>query len=160
MNGYYLHSRKIFELYIGKPQMFLVCEVILFNARYNTAVVNGIRVNPGQCLMKYEEIAEISGVSLSAVRTALKRFVADGGISTENKGKNGILITLLPPFSCEGERVKAREKKGSKPVFQKGNNKKPPVPDPDASYDIARADARARATVPVLKKRDRWETNP
>jgi len=156
MNGYYLHSRRIFELYIGKPQMFLVCEVILFNARYNSAVVNGIRVNPGQCLMKYEEIAEVSGVSLSAVRTAIRRFVADGGIRTENMGKKGLLITLLPPFSCEGERVKAREKKENSPRHGKASGKKPvPTPDPDASYDIERAEARAREKVPVFKKRER-----
>ncbi len=156
MNGYYLHSRRIFELYIGKPQMFLVCEVILFNARYNSAVVNGIRVNPGQCLMKYEEIAEVSGVSLSAVRTAIRRFVADGGIRTENMGKKGLLITLLPPFSCEGERGKARAKKENSPRHGKASGKKPvPTPDPDASYDIERAEARAREKVPVFKKRER-----
>ncbi len=156
MNGYYLHSRKIFELYISKPQMLLVCEVILFNARYNTAVVNGITVKPGQCLMKYEEIAEVSGVSLSGVRTALKRFVSDGGISTENMGRNGLLITLLPPFSCDGERVKAKEKKDYK--AQKTNasgGRGVSAPDPDASYDIARAEARAREKVPVFKKKER-----
>lgn len=154
MNGYYLHSRKIFELYIGKPQMLLVCEVILYNARYNTAVVNGITVKPGQCLMKYEELAGVSGLSVSAVRTAIRRFVSDGGIRTENMGRNGILITLLPPFSCEGERVKAKEKKDYSPRYGKESGKKP-VSDPDASYDIARAEERAKSKVPVFKKKER-----
>ena len=156
MNGFYFHPRVVFELYIKLPRLLTVCEVILFNARYNTAVVNGITVKPGQCLMKYEEIAEASGVSLSAVRTALKRFTADGGITTENMGRNGILITLLPLFSCDGERVKAKERKENSPRYGKeGGKRSVPVPDPDASYDIARAEARAREKVPTLRKRDR-----
>jgi hypothetical protein len=106
--------------------------------------------------MKLEDIAEISGVSLSQVRTALRRFVADGGITTQNMGRKGVLITLLPLFSCEGERVKAREKNETGPRYGKGTGKKPtPTPDPDASYDIERAEARARASVPVFKKRER-----
>ena len=155
MNGYYLHSRKIFELYISKPQLFLVCEVILYSVRYTSYVCDGITVKSGQCLMKLEDIAEISGVSLSQVRTAIKRFVADGGISTENMGRRGLLITLLPPFSCEGERVKAKEKKAQGSYPKKTDNKPDITPDPNASYDLARAEARAKAKVPEFKKRER-----
>ena len=155
MNGFYFHPRAVFEMYIKSPTVLAVCEVVLFNARYNTAVVNGITVKSGQCLMKLEDIAEISGVSLSQVRTAIKRFVADGGISTENMGKKGLLITLLPPFSCEGERVKAKEKKGQGSYPKKTDNKPDITPDPNASYDLARAEARAKAKVPEFKKRER-----
>ena len=155
MNGFYFHPRTVFELYIKSPTVLAVCEVVLFNARYNTAVVNGITVKSGQCLMKLEDIAEISGVSLSQVRTAIRRFVADGGISTENMGRRGLLITLLPPFSCEGERVKAKEKKAQGSYPKKTDTGKNITPDPDASYDLARAEARARAKVPEFKKRER-----
>lgn len=147
MNGFYFHPRAVFELYIKSPALLAVCEVVLFNARYNTAVVNGITVKSGQCLMTLDDIAEISGVSLSQVRTAIKRFVADGGIRTENMGRKGILITLLPAFSCEGERVKAKEKKESY-TYGKNTWQKPKItPDPNASYDLARAEARAKAKV-------------
>ena len=157
MNGYYLHSRKIFELYISKPQLFLVCEVILYSVRYTSYVCDGITVKSGQCLMKLEDIAEISGVSLSQVRTAIKRFVADGGITTENMGRRGILITLLPPFSCEGERVKARDSREQGTYPKRTDNKQKKItPDPNASYDLARAEAKAKAQVPEFKKRDRW----
>ena len=157
MNGFYFHPRAVFELYIKSPAVLAVCEVILFNARYNTAMINGITVKSGQCLMKLEDIAEISGVSLSQVRTAIKRFVADGGITTENMGRRGILITLLPPFSCEGERVKARDSREQGTYPKRTDNKQKKItPDPNASYDLARAEAKAKASVPEFKKRERW----
>jgi len=144
----------VFELYINNPQILAVCEVILFNARFNSAVVNGIRVEPGQCLMTLDGIAKTCGVTVNQVRNALRHFIADGGIKTENKGKRGILITLLPPFSCEAEKAKAQE---NRPSYTKSTYKKMPElrPDPDASYDLVRAEQRARSRVPELKKRVR-----
>ncbi len=157
MNGFYFHPRAVLELYIKNPQLLAVCEVILCNARYNTAVVNEVTVNTGQCLMKYEELAKMCGVTVGQVRTALRRFVADGGISIENKGRKGILITLLPPFSCEAEKRAAQGNRESRPVYTKGTYKNKPdsVPDKNASYDLARAEERARSRVPELKKRVR-----
>lgn len=153
MNGYYLHSRKIFELYIRKPKALAVCEIILYSVRYKTCVQKGITVNSGQCLMTIQEIAAISGLSVSQVRTAIKLITDDGGISTENMGRKGILITLLPAFSCEAERMKPREKRESH-TYGKNAWQKPIVtPDPNASYDIRRAEERARQQVPKLKKR-------
>ncbi len=50
----------------------------------------------------------------------------------------------------------SQEKKILEKASGKGKaEKSAPVPDPDASYDIKRAEARAKASVPKLKKRDR-----
>ena len=156
MSGYYLHSRRAFELYIGRPQLLLVLEYILYSVRYVACVQDEIPIAPGQCLLKYEELARGCSVSVSQVRTALKHFVTDGGISIEGKGRRGILITLLPPFSCEGAGSRAREKAAERPK-PSGNTYKrtAPQPDPDASYDLVRAEERARSRPPVLKKR-KW----
>lgn len=53
-------------------------------------------------------------------------------------------------FKAEKDR-KILEKASAK----KKTEKSAPVPDPDASYDILRAEQRAKAAVPKLKKRDR-----
>ena len=153
MNGYYLHSRRIYELYIRKPQVLAVCEVILYSLRYKTCVQNGITVNSGQCLMTIQEIAEICGLTVSQVRTALKTITADGGISTENMGKKGILITLLSAFSCESEKHWQNRKKESYSYGKNTKQSQSLTPDPDASYDLKRAEERARQQVPKLKKR-------
>ena len=159
MNGYYLHSRKIFELYISRPTVLAVCEMILYSVRYTPCIQDGVRVGRGQCLLKYEEISELCGITVSQVRTAIKRFVDDGGITAENMGKKGMLITLLPAFSCEGERKTFADggSGGTYGAYKKrhGRNAPLPVPDPDASYDIRRAEERARKHIPALRKRER-----
>lgn len=166
MSGYYLHSRKIFELYINKPYVLAVCEVILYSVRYLPRTQEGIEVGKGQCLLKYDDIAEMCGITVSQVRTAIKRFVTDGGITTENMGKKGMLITLLPAFSCDGEKSSTREKRtapGSgysrNTYYNKSAYREKPKdiyePDPNASYDLKRAEEWAKTHVPVLKKRVR-----
>lgn len=156
MSGYYLHSRKVFELYMGNPQLLSVCEVILYSVRYNSCVQDGIPVGAGQCLMTLQEIAQTGGVSVNQVRTALRHFVADGGITTENMGRKGILITLEPLFSCEEQRNRAKENKGRNTYSRKNERQKSePTPDPNASYDLLRAEARAKAHVPKIRKRER-----
>lgn len=155
MNGYYLHSRKIFELYISRPTVLAVCEMILYSVRYTPCIQDGVSVGRGQCLLKYEEISELCGITVSQVRTAIKRFVDDGGITAENMGKKGMLITLLPSFSCEGERRSFGGTGGSTYQKRAVRESAPLTPDPDASYDIKRAEEWARSHVPALRKRAR-----
>ncbi len=159
MNGYYLHSRKVFELYINKPYVLAVCEMILYSVRYNPRTEDGIQVGKGQCLLKYEDISRLCGITVSQVRTAIKRFVADGGITAENMGRKGMLITLLPAFSCEGAGSISTDSRSPTGGYTRNTYSKKPQakyePDPDASYDIRRAEEWARSHVPVLKKRVR-----
>ena len=151
MKGYYLHSRKIFELYISRPEYLAVCEVILYNARFVPSVENGVEVKAGQVLIKIEEIADICRVSISQVRSALKRFALDGGITTQNMGKKGILITLLPEFSCV---EKESPVKANTNTYRPASYKKySPAPATSATYDIARAEELSRTRVPKLEKR-------
>ena len=106
--------------------------------------------------MTLQEIAQTGGVSVNQVRTALRHFVADGGITTENMGRKGILITLEPLFSCEEQRDRAKENKGPNTYSRKYERQKSePTPDPNASYDLLRAEARAKAQVPKIRKRER-----
>ena len=155
MNGYFLHPRCVIELYIKKPSVLAVCEAVLFSTRYKACVQKGIEVGGGQCLMTLQELSDMCAVSISQVRTALKTMADDGGIRLENMGKCGILITLLPAFSCEDENRRAPSGRGNGGYGKSTYKKSQPQPDPDASYDLARAEARAKAGVPKLQKRKR-----
>ena len=105
--------------------------------------------------MTLQDIARICALTVSQVRTALKLITDDGGISTENMGRKGMLITLLPAFSCEGERLHRGDKRDSF-SYRKNTVPKPEItPDPGASYDLKRAEERARQQVPKLKKKER-----
>ena len=144
MNGFYFHPRWVFERYVSRPAYLAVAGVLLYNARFTSIVAEGVQLSPGQLLIKKTDIADTCGITLSQVRSALDCFVRDGGITVQSHGKRGVLITLLPPFRAEYER--------------KNNYKKPQArentPDPGASYDLMRAEQRARQTVPKLRKRE------
>ena len=148
MKGYYLHSRRIFELYISRPEYLAVCEVILYNARFVPADVNGVSVGAGQVLMKIEEIAETCNVTVSQVRSALRRFTQDKGITTQNMGKKGMLITLLPEFAATEREAVPKTVNTYRPAAYK---KPAYTPCATATYDIARAEERARTPVPKLE---------
>ena len=149
MNGFYMHPRRIFELYISKPEYLAVCEVLLYKARFAASVEGGVRMKPGQLLIRQSEIADICSITVSQVRSALESFRRDGGITMEKHGRKGVLITLLPPFAVSGEQ---KANAAVRKEYKKNIN---PEPDSDASYDIRRAEERARQQVPKLKKRER-----
>ena len=153
MNGFYFHPRRVFELYISRPVYLAVCEVLLYNARFAPACQDGVQIKPGQLLIKKSEIADICGISLSQVRSALDCFVRDGGIAVTSCGKKGILITILPPFSAVSENKPKPSYSTYKkePYSRKSNDTY--TPDPNASYDLKRAEERARQQVPKLRKR-------
>ena len=149
MNGFYCHPRRVFEQYISRPEYFAVAGVLLYNARFTSAVENGIRLSPGQLLIKLADIADMCGITVSQVRSALDCFIRDGGIKTQSCGKRGLLITLLAPFCAQPEKRSS---------YQGGSYSKKQAdtytPDPNASYDLKRAEERARQQVPKIKKRD------
>ena len=144
MNGFYFHPRWVFERYVSRPSYLAVAGVLLYYARFTSTVENGVQLAPGQLLIKYSDISDMCGITLSQVRSALDCFVRDGGITVQSMGRKGMLITLLEPFRAEYER--------------KSNYRKPQhcdcIPAPDASYDLKRAELRARQTVPKLRKRE------
>ena len=151
MNGFYFHPRRVFEMYISRPVYLAVVEVLLYHARFSGSTENGIRISAGQLLIKKSEIADICGVTLSQVRTALDCFVKDGGITVENCGRKGVLITLLPPFRGDNEKKPGTAYRRSSPPQRSDTY----TPDPGASYDLKRAEERARKQVPKLKKGNR-----
>lgn len=143
MNGFYFHPRRVFEMYASRPTYLAVAGALLYNARFTATVEKGVSLAPGQMLITYSEIADTCGITLSQVRSALDCFVRDGGITVQGQGRRGVLITLLEPFRAEYEK-KSNYKKASARDYTR---------DLNASYDILRAEQRARQQVPKLRKR-------
>lgn len=141
-------------MYSSNMQYLFVCETLLYNARFKPSVVNGITLREGQMLFKTEELARLCNMSVGQIRRALKKFSDDGGIATENMGKNGLIITLLPPFFYKAEGHKKydgyKNNRSKKNTYKNGTEQKNEV-----SYDLKRAEERARQGVPKLVKRKR-----
>ncbi len=98
MKAYYLHPRWIYEKYAHNKDMLFAYETLVYYSRFTPATVSGINVKAGQLLITTAELAHLCKTNKHTMRYILKKFTEDGGIRTENCGKNGILITLLPPF--------------------------------------------------------------
>ena len=105
MKSYYLHPRWVYESYSHNKDLLFAFETIIYLTRFSPAVISGVRVNTGQLLIRTKELARRCNMTHSQMRTCLKRFTLDGGITTEQIGKKGLLITVLPPF-VTGEKEK------------------------------------------------------
>ena len=159
LESYYIHPRKIYEMYSSDKDMIYLYETLRYYARYVPCVINGTKVESGQLLITMKDLSEMCSVSVAQLRRMLGVFSDNGGITTENLGKKGILITLQPAF-IDGGRGKERKKENT---YQKnrtlGNCQKeknaPSEKASEPSYDLARAEERARMTVPRVKKREK-----
>lgn len=98
MKSYYLHPRWVYESYGCNKDLLYAFETLIYLTRFSPGIISGVKVNQGQLLIRTKELAEKCKMSHSQMRTCLKRFTLDGGITTEQIGKKGLLITVLPPF--------------------------------------------------------------
>lgn len=168
MKSYYLHPRWVYENYGNNKDMLYAYETIAYNTRFSAGMVSGIRVEAGQLLTTTEKLAEMCKMNINSMRYALKRFSADGGLSVENYGKKGILITLLPPFitgECKGTEKNGRtsrkaSKEKPKKELQKNKNTYQSTdtdlstytPDRYAGYDLTKIDFNKPIILPKGKR--------
>ncbi len=82
---------------------------------------------------------------------AIEKFSAALANKPEDANKNHYAILYQKSLYEKEDREKQRSCNNLSGVFATGNSSY--QPDPNASYDLRRAEARARASVPVLKKR-------
>lgn len=169
MKAYYLHPRRIYEIYAHNKDMLFAYETIVYHARFTPATVSGINVKAGQLLITTAELADLCKTNKHTMRYILKRFTADGGIRTENCGKNGILITLLSPFitgenhsketttanktSTDTEKRTAEENTSTAAKRKNNSQDNTYSHDSYAGYDLSKIDFSKAIIYPKGKRR-------
>ena len=99
MRGFFKFPRNVLSLDCFTDPLCVKAYIVLMSeARFQPAVIDGVRVEAGQLLRSTAYLAERFGTSRRTAQYILDKFRSINGIKTVNIRNQTLLITLLPLF--------------------------------------------------------------